>query len=563
MKTIERRQTILEILRERKSAKITELARTLGVSLGTIRNDLEYLIETQQVIRERGRAVLSNSPQIANREFAARARTNLSNKQRIARWAVGIVNDGDAIFLDSSTTAFHMVQYLQEHRNLTVVTNGIETALAMARNPSFKVILMGGIVQGTGEAVFGRLSEQALEGLHVKTAFVSCMGLMVKAGLTDGDIEIAELKRRVIEKASHVVALVESSKFGRVYLSAFASIDQVNQILTDENVDRRYIEELRETKTTLTICGDNSTTTYTPAANPQAHYRIGFANLGEDRPFAIDVRRGLEHAAQAAGDIDLILADNQYDNRVALEVADYLIGQGVDLMIEYHYDESTGPLLMERFRRAGIPVIAVDIPIMGATYFGVDSYRSGRDGGQALGLWIKRHWNGHLDRLIVLPSSSSHLLSAARINGQMDGLRQVLGELPSEKIICTEGAVSVEAARDQMHEALSTIPDLHHLAVISFSDSGAEGAIRAARQAGRARDLVCVSQGTGTRFIRAEIRRPDSCVVAAVLFRPEEYGKRLIELALRILRGEAVPPVVYIEHIVVDGASIARYYPDS
>jgi len=562
MKTIERRQTILDILRERKSVKITDLAQTLDVSLGTIRNDLDYLVETQQVIRERGRAALSNNPQITNPEYAARARTNLTNKQRIGRWAAGIVNDGDAIFLDSSTTAFQMVQFLHEYRNLTVVTNGIETAVALARNPSFKVILMGGVVQANGEAVTGRLSEQALDGLHVKTAFVSCMGLTLRAGLTDTDMEIAQLKRKVIEAASHVVALVESSKFGKVYLCAFAPIHQIGQILTDEAVDPRIVDDLRQT-TTLTVCGDSTTTTYAPTIDQHSHYRIGFANLSEDRPFAIDVRRGLEQAAQEAGHIDLILADNQYDNQTALEVADYLISQRVDLAVEYHFDESTGSLLMERFRHAGIPVIAVDIPIVGATFFGVDSYRSGRDGGRALGEWINDHWHGQMDRVIVLPSASSQLLSAARINGQLDGLREALGDIPPEKIICTAGAVSVEAANEQMAEVLAALPDLRHLVVISFSDSLGEGAIRAVRQTGRAADVVCVSQGSGTRFIRAEMRRPDSCIVAAVLYRPEEYGKRLIELAQRILRGEPAPPVIYIDHIVVEAPDITRYYPGS
>jgi ribose transport system substrate-binding protein len=562
MKTVERRQAILDILRERKSAKLTDLASGLDVSLGTIRNDLDYLVETQQVIRERGRVVLSNNPQIANPDFAARARTNQSNKQRIARRAAGIINDGDAIFLDSSTTAFHMTPFLQDYRRLTIVTNGIETALALARNPSFKVILMGGLVQPTGEAVTGRLGEQALDGLNVKTAFVSCGGLTLKAGLTDADIEIAELKRKVVERASLVVALVESSKFGKVYLSAFASIDQVGQVLTDESVDRRFVDELRGAAVTLTVCGDSSTTTYTPADDQRTHHRIGFANLAEDRPFAVDVRRGLEHAAKQSGCVDLIVADNQYDNRVALEVADYLLDQQVDLIIEYHFDENTGVLLMERFRRADIPVIAVDIPIVGATYFGVDSYRSGYDGGRALGEWIKTQWDGQLDRLIVLPSASSHVLSAARINGQIDGLREALGDLPPEKIICTRGTITVEAAYDEMGEVLAATTGLRHLAVISFSDALVEGAIRAAREAGRIRDLVCVSQGTGTRFIREEVVRPDSCIVAAVLFRPEEYGSRLIALALRLLRGEPVPPVVYIEHVVVDREGIADYYPE-
>jgi ribose transport system substrate-binding protein len=562
MKAFERRQEILNILRQRNSLKVTELADLFGVSQGTIRNDLDYLSQTSQVKRIRGGATLSNGHQISDPDFAARTRVHSCAKECIARWAADSVKDGVAIFLDASTTVFHMVPYLRDRRRLTIITYGIETALALAKDPSFTVILLGGVVRPGTVSVSGQLSEKALDELHIRAAFVSCAGFSAKAGLTDADIQIAQLKAKVVQSAECVAALIDSSKFGKVELTSFASANQISQIYTDDNLEATYIEQLRQTKTLLTVCGQSTTSSYTPLDDEAVHYKIGFASLSEDRPYAVDVRRGLEQAAQNAGHIDLIVADNKYDNQVALEVADYLINARVDIAIEYHFDEKTSNLIANKFKQADLPVIAVDISMVGATFFGVDNYRAGRDGGMILGNWIRQNWDGQLDRLIVLEHTMAGPLPATRITGQIEGLQEVLGKIPAERIIFVDDKGTSAETETQVIRTLESLRDEHRLAIVSLNDATAADAIRAARQAGREQDVVCVTQGAGTREIRSEMRIPGSRVVSAIAFRPETYGEWLIDLAQRILRREAVPPAVYIEHAVIDADNISDFYPD-
>lgn len=315
-------------------------------------------------------------------------------------------------------------------------------------------------------------------------------------------------------------------------------------------------------ETVLTICGQSTTSSYTPVNEKTVHYKIGFANLGENRPFAVDVRRGLEQAVQSVGHIDLIIADNKYDNQVALEVADYLIKAGVDIAIEYHFDEKTGNLIANKFKQAGIPVIAVDISMVGATFFGVDNYRAGCDGGIALGIWIKQNWEGQIDRLIVLEHTAAGPLPATRITGQIDGLQEVLGEISPARIIHVDDRDASADTEAQVMRVLESLPDEHRLAIVSLSDSTAADIISAARKTSREQDMVCVAQGAGTREIRSEIRRPGSRVVGAIAFQPEKYGEQLIDLAQRILQREPVPPAVYIDHVVLDASNINDFYPE-
>jgi ribose transport system substrate-binding protein len=560
MTAFERRRQIVNLLRERPGIRVAELAQLLNVSEGTIRNDLTELEGAGCLQRVRGGAVLRHDHRFLNPSFAARVQVNADAKQWIARRAADMIEDGDSILLDASTTVFAMVPYLRSCHNLTIVTNGIEVGLALAENLSHTVILVGGMIRGDGTSVIGHLGEKILDGLHVKTAFVSCSGFSVQAGLTEIDIQEVQIKRKMIHCAEHVIALIDSSKFGRVDLTSFADLSQISHLLTDKGLDPRFVEQVRQTNVILTICGESTASSLSPRGKKNHHYTIGFANLGETMSFPIDVRRGLEQAAQRAGNIDLVVADNQLDGAVALDVADRLIGKGVDLAIEYQIDEAVGSSIMNKFNQAGIPVIAVDIPMVGATYFGVDHYRAGHMAGVALGNWIVERWNHAWDRLIVLEEQRPGALVAARIQGQLDGLQEITGHVPAAKIIYLNSGNTTEISRANMLAALECLPDEHKLAIVSFNDDAAFGAICAARELGREGDVVIVGQGAD-RIVRKEIRHPKSCLIGSTAYWPERYGKKLIEVALKILDGEPVPPAVYNEHVFITQENIDEFYP--
>lgn len=562
MLPLERQASILQLLRQTPGITVSELAQMLRVSEGTIRNDLKALESAGKIQRVRGGAIVPDHHTFISPTFAARARTNVRAKECIARWAAELVEDGDSIMLDASTTVYAMVPYLQKRKNLTVITNGIEIALALAKNLSHTVILIGGKVRPDGTSVGGSLGEQIVRNLHARTAFVSCTGFSVSAGLTEVDLPEIELKRLMIQSAERVIALIDSSKFGRVDLTSFATIEQIAHIFTDDQIAPTYIEELRQTPVQLTVCSEENASTYPPSRHPPRpkRYKIGFANLSDALPFAADVRRGLERAIQTAPDMELIARDNQMDTEVALRVADELIAAGVHLVIEYHLDEHAGPQLMDKFQRAGIPVIAVDIPMVGATFFGVDNYRAGHLAGLALGEWILRHWQGHVEQVIMLEEPRAGKLPAARMQGQLDGLQKILGPLPAERIHSINCGNNCRMSEEQIYRLLQEMPSVHRIAVLCFNDEAALGAVRAARKLGREEDLVVVGQGAD-RQVRQEIRNPQSRIIGSTAYWPERYGPKLIEIAGKILAGQPVPPAIFNEHVFISRDNINLYYP--
>ena len=555
---------MLTLLREQPGIRVPELAQALEVSQATVRNDMNALAAAGLLTRVRGGAVPSDRPGVESLEFSARTGVNESAKLRIARWAADLVEDGDAILLDASSTVYHMAQFLENRRRLTVITNGIEVGRKLAANPSNTVILLGGAIRPNGASVTGLLSESLLRTLHIKLAFVSCVGFTRDVGLTEDDLEEAQLKSQMIASAGSVVALIDSSKFGQLALTPFARLDQVSHIFTDSDVDPGWVEQLRQACAMLTVCAVNTIATYSPCTPETTHYRIGFANLSEQIPFAVDVRRGLERAAHDAGIVDLIVADNQLDAERAIGVADRLLAQRLDLLIEYQVDTRAGEVIMTKCRDAGVPVIAVDIPMLGATFFGVDNYRAGYMAGAAVGNWVREHWQGELDRLIVLEEPRTGPFAATRLHSQQEGLQSIIGPLPEDRILHLDCGNTAETTEVRLRTVFldRVMTGAHRIAVISINDDAAIGAIAAARGMGRADDVIVVGQGADRRA-REEMLRPDSRLVGSTSYEPERYGEQLIPLALSILRREPVPPAVYVAHHFISAENISQFYPVS
>lgn len=559
----ERHQAILELVQRHESVRVPDLAEQLNVSESTIRTDLEMLDEQGYLVRIRGGAISKTSTQ--NVQDAApylshKAQTHTEEKQALARWSAGMIEDGDVIMLDASSTVLHIAPFLQDRRNLTVFTNGIDIARALAKEPSNTVIILGGILRPNGNSITGGISKQLLQDYRIQTAFLSCSGFAPEQGFFEMNLQEAQMKTLMLQASAKRIGLVDSSKIGRIGLTTFGTLADFDYFVTDEAVQRGVIEDIRVTNTHVIVCGDQTTRTYAPSDIRRATYRIGFANLSENTSFSRDVRRSLEKAAEDSQQVDLIMADNQLDPLIALQVADELIAQNVDLVIEYQIDETTGNLIANKFQEKNIPIIAVDIPMVGAVYFGVNNYNAGKMAGIELGKAIQTKWRGVVDHLIVLEQQRAGNLPAMRIQGQLDGLFEMIAPIAQDKIVRIDSDNTIEGTYEIMRQVLIHLPVTARIAVICFNDDAAVGALRAAHMIEHEGNFLLVGQGADRR-LRTEMRKKGSAVIGATAFRPEDYGPSLIQLALDILSERRVPPAVYMDHTFIRPENVDSYYP--
>jgi ribose transport system substrate-binding protein len=225
-------------------------------------------------------------------------------------------------------------------------------------------------------------------------------------------------------------------------------------------------------------------------------YKIGFANLTEDIVFTQLVREGIEQAAEEAGNIELVLADNKLDGATAMANADNFILQGVDGVIEFQTDEKFGNVMMDKFRAEGIPVIAIDIPMPGATFFGADNYRAGYMAGEAAAKWVNDNWDGQVDAVLVLELPQSGPIPAARMQGQLEGLQEnIPNPVPEDMIFRLDSKNTQDEAFRVVSDTLPKIPEAKHIVAVHINDGTALGTIAAFEAAGREDQLIAVAQG--------------------------------------------------------------------
>ena len=231
-----RRDLIIEELRRRDEVTVSRLSELLNVSDVTIRKDLQQLEDQGYLTRVRGGAVFSGRGQLELR-FAARQQLALEEKRQLAARAAQFVRPGSTIFLDGSTTVFQMTRLLRHVQGLTVITNGLYAALELSFAPEITTIVVGGILRKQSSSLVDMLTPELLRRLHVDVAFVSCRGFTAEHGLMESDLREAQLKRAMAQAAQHIVALVDRSKFGHVYMASSLLPEEINTLLVDQGID--------------------------------------------------------------------------------------------------------------------------------------------------------------------------------------------------------------------------------------------------------------------------------------------------------------------------------------
>jgi DeoR/GlpR family transcriptional regulator of sugar metabolism len=257
-----RRKALLELLRQQSDLHVPEMAITLSVSEGTVRNDLNALEAEGQLIRVHGGAVLNGQSRfLSDTKRSTRFNDNVEAKKTIGRRAVELVKDGDSILLDASSTIYYFAQTLQGRRSLRIVTNGIDVARLLAQEPTNTVILLGGVINLEGTSITGLFNEQIIEELHIQKAFVSCSGFTIEHGMTEVHLAEAQIKRKAIESANQVIALIDSSKFGKEDLTSFARPEQISCLYTDIGISPEWNTRLHEAGIPFTLCGEREPST--------------------------------------------------------------------------------------------------------------------------------------------------------------------------------------------------------------------------------------------------------------------------------------------------------------
>ncbi|MHB8862207.1 MAG: DeoR/GlpR family DNA-binding transcription regulator [Pirellulaceae bacterium] len=240
----ERRGRILELIRERKKITVHALCQLLEVSPATVRSDLRDLDREGLLVRTHGGA-MEKSRASFEQVSSRRSAENLAAKQAIAAAARQHVADGDTILLDTGTTTVELARLLGSIRHLTVVTNDLEIARILEGTAGVDVLLLGGMVRKGYHCTVGPTGLRAVEDLRADTAFMATNSLSLEAGATTPDLQQAEIKKAMLSVARKSILLCDSSKIGRDSFVRFASLEQIDMLITEKlsDQDRAAMEQ--------------------------------------------------------------------------------------------------------------------------------------------------------------------------------------------------------------------------------------------------------------------------------------------------------------------------------
>ena len=230
----QRRNVILDRIREKGVISVKELSDSTGVSLPTIRRDLDWLAKTGSLERTHGGATLKSPPGTTfEPDYHIASRIALKEKATIGKLAAERIRDNQSVIFDSSSTVYEAARHVVERRlAITAVTNDIRIGELLAGNPSIHLIVSGGSLRTGSYTLIGEPGISFLRKLHVDVALMGIHAI-AESSCSDTSLEVAYAKRYMVAAAKQVIVLADASKFGQVAFFDAFDVDEKYEIITD------------------------------------------------------------------------------------------------------------------------------------------------------------------------------------------------------------------------------------------------------------------------------------------------------------------------------------------
>lgn len=244
--TSERRELIIQRLRQQGSVQVNDLSAHFGVSTVTIRNDLAFLEKQGIAVRAYGGALIcdvgtsTNEPSVENKSSL-----NTAIKRRIAEAAASLIKPGHRIILDSGTTTYEIARKLRQHTDVIAMTNGMNVANALLEAEGVELLMIGGHLRRQSLSFYGDQAEQSLQNYHFDILFLGVDAIDLERGVSTHNEDEARLNRRMCEVAEKIIVVTDSSKFNRSSLHKIIDTQRIDMIIVDEDIPVESLKGLR------------------------------------------------------------------------------------------------------------------------------------------------------------------------------------------------------------------------------------------------------------------------------------------------------------------------------
>lgn len=238
----ERLDKIVDILRAKKHVSAAYLCQQLFVSPSTIRRDILDLEKSGIVKKSHGGVTLLPSSNIEY-SYIFREMENIKEKNHICQLALDFISNGYAIFLDSSSTVSNICPMLEKYTNLTVVTNGVKTALELAQIGSITTFIAGGQLKPGSSSIVGELTGSFIDNFHADLSIMSCRGINENGAYEANQMQ-ALVKQHMIRNSKATILLCDSSKFNDTHFYKLSSFENIEAIITNKQPSSKILNSI-------------------------------------------------------------------------------------------------------------------------------------------------------------------------------------------------------------------------------------------------------------------------------------------------------------------------------
>ncbi|MES3256680.1 aga operon transcriptional regulator AgaR [Escherichia coli] len=255
--TSERREQIIQRLRQQGSVQVNDLSALYGVSTVTIRNDLAFLEKQGIAVRAYGGALIcdSTTPSVEP-SVEDKSALNTAMKRSVAKAAVELIQPGHRVILDSGTTTFEIARLMRKHTDVIAMTNGMNVANALLEAEGVELLMTGGHLRRQSQSFYGDQAEQSLQNYHFDMLFLGVDAIDLERGVSTHNEDEARLNRRMCEVAERIIVVSDSSKFNRSSLHKIIDTQRIDMIIVDEGIPADSLEGLRKAGVEVILVGE-------------------------------------------------------------------------------------------------------------------------------------------------------------------------------------------------------------------------------------------------------------------------------------------------------------------
>lgn len=543
----ERLQSILDLIRKKKTMRVTSLAQIFHVTHATMRADLKKLDQIGQIKLYHGYVALCTN----ENELQDNLGSSLNNSVDVVSMrAANHIESGDIIFLDNSLFSLAIVKHLTHQRNITVITFSLRVAIALSKlEYPCEIILLSSSLEPSTHIHYLISDDDFFEKTKITKAFFG-LGTFLKRKYFSLESPLPyHIFLKLCDTSKEIYFCISSRNIGRniethdaILLNTVAK--HLIEIIVDDEVSPVITQTMLPKGQFVVYCG----TDYIYHLNKTMGKRIGLSLYPGHFDFRQEVAESIEQACKQYSEIRLSIRQNDGTYETIIDNINQFINDEIDILIEYSSNYDVGELIIQKFNNQGIgiPTIMIDLPVQNTYYFGANNVEAGQIAGIEASRYIINQWNGQIDSIILLGKDISGSVCQKRLLGSIDSLREQVkfNARIIKTINCSQGFAYYN---DRLKRHLDRISENDTCLVISFGEDTTVDSHNLICEYAKTKNIIMVAQNF-SKHVKHLMSNPYSPIIGCVSYEQENYGTRIIEIVTKILNGEKVDLVNYTHH---------------